>query len=296
MKSPLSLNATTRLIESYEPRKLREDWQRAFEIDISPELKGVEKIHLYHCEDSQLDFFLPESVAGSERLYEALQKFDWFYMPDKWEFEEAMKDLADCESLLEVGCGQGFFIEKALKYLKCKSVKGIEFSDEAVKKARSKDLPVVKATLKELIDKGETFDAVCSFQVLEHISSPRPFLEEVLKVLKPGGALIMCVPNKGSFLKYQYNILDMPPHHMTRWCLDTFKYLEKIFPLKLHKSSFEPLAEYHIDGYVNAYGRNICRRFPVPSVVFNSFSNFLKITGLYRFCRGQSLYVRLTKL
>lgn len=296
VKSPLSPESEISLLKSFSSLKLIDDWNAYFGVDISDELKGIEEIDLYRCEESGLEFFWPPSVAGSELLYKALQKFDWFYMPDKWEFEEAIKDLADCERLLEVGCGDGFFIEKALKYLKCKSVKGIEFSDEAVKKAIGKNLPVEKATLKALIDKGETFDAVCSFQVLEHISSPRPFLEEALKVLRPGGALMLCVPNKESFLKYQYNILDMPPHHMTRWCLDTFKYLEKIFPVKLVKSSFEPLALYHINGYVNAYGRDICKRVPVPSVAFNSFSSLLKITRLYRYCRGQSLYVRFEKL
>lgn len=296
VKSPLSPHAEIRLLQSFRASELISDWKTCFDIDITGELKGIEEVNLYRCEESGLEFFLPLSVAGSAMLYKALQKFDWFYMPDKWEFEEAIKDLAGCTSLLEVGCGQGFFIEKALKQLTCRGIKGIEYSEEAVQTALKKQLNVEKATLKDLIERRESFDAICSFQVLEHVSLPLQFLEDVLLLLKPGGALILCVPNKESFLKYQYNLLDMPPHHMTKWSLETFKYLEKIFPLKLINASFEPLAEYHIEGYMKAYGEYVCKSIPVPSLALHYFSNLLKISRLYRYCRGQSLYIRFKKL
>ncbi|MFX0201331.1 MAG: class I SAM-dependent methyltransferase, partial [Candidatus Hodarchaeota archaeon] len=123
--SPLVPIATTRLIKTFQVARLIRDWQATFDIDISSELSSIEEIFLYHCEVSQLDFFRPVSAAGSDDLYRNLQKFDWFYMPEKWEFEESVKDLVGCKKILEVGCGPGHFVEKATKKLKGATVKGI---------------------------------------------------------------------------------------------------------------------------------------------------------------------------
>lgn len=301
VKSPLISSSKIRLLETYATAALVEDWKKTFDMDISKEFGDIERIFLYRCEESNLDFFVP-AIAGSSQLYKDLQKFDWFYMPHKWEFDEALRDLSDCKRILEVGCGQGFFIEKALKRLKGSTVKGIEFSEEAIQKASQKHLPVEKADLQKIIERGETFDAICCFQVLEHVSNPREFLNSMLTVLEPNGRLILCVPNRDSFLKYQYNLLDMPPHHLTRWNLDTFKYIEKLFPLKLVKSAFEPLAKYHISAYMLAHAWKLHKRFPKTGIIFSNpvvphvFSAIIRITGLYRFLRGQSLYVMFRKI
>jgi SAM-dependent methyltransferase len=299
--SPLVATSPTHLLDIFQTAKLINDWKATFNIDISSELSGIEEISLYRCQASRLDFFTPASATGSDQLYRNLQKFDWFYMPEKWEFDEAIKDLVGCKRILEVGCGPGFFVEKATKKLKGSLVKGIELSEATVQKAFQKALPVERVDLQELVVRGETFDAVCSFQVLEHVNQPRDFLKAMIEVLVPGGRLILCVPNRDSFLRYQYNLLDMPPHHMTRWNSFTFKYLEKLFPLKIVRISFEPLAQYHIFGYVEAYGQHwrvklpLMRRF-LSEPRLGQISGILEKSGLYHFLRGQSLYVLFKKL
>jgi 2-polyprenyl-3-methyl-5-hydroxy-6-metoxy-1,4-benzoquinol methylase len=298
VKSPLNPDSKLSLLETYPVETLINAW-KTYDIDINEELRGIENINLYHCETSCLDFFTPASAAGSSELYSQLQKFDWFYMPQKWEFEEAIKDLENCKSLLEVGCGRGFFIDNVLKKLKC-DVKGIEFNEEAVEKARNKKLPVENIDLKQLIGNGETFDAVCSFQVLEHTTNPRKFLESIMNVLTNDGILILSVPNKESFLKQQFNILDMPPHHMTRWNLSALRYLEKLFPIKMIRASYEPLAKYHISGYVSAYIQLVSTKLPLGRFLLSEriirvISALLEITGMYSFLRGQSLYVVFKK-
>jgi hypothetical protein len=103
-----------------------------------------------------------------------------------------------------------------------------------------------------------------------------------------------------SFLKYQYNLLDMPPHHMLRFSAATFKALEKIFPLKLEKVVNEPLAAYHVNGYINSYGKHFCSDSASAKVFFNRYTfHFYKVClnlGLRRLLRGQSLYVQFRKI
>ena len=301
VKSPLVASSPIHLLATFQAAKLIEDWHTCFDIDIADELNGIDEISLYRCDDSKLDFFTPSSATGSDHLYQKLQRLEWFYMQNKWEFEQAIKDLVGCKKILEVGCGPGFFVEKAIRELNGSWLKGIELTQSTLDRAIERNLPVERADLLELAAKGEVFDAVCSFQVLEHVSQPGDLLQAMVRVLAPGGRLIVCVPNRDSFLRYQNNLLDMPPHHMTRWSETTFAFLEKILPLKLSRIKFEPLAPYHIHGYVSAYGQHWRYRLPFGRHVLTDsklqhLTSFLEKTGLHRFLRGQSLYVLFEKV
>jgi SAM-dependent methyltransferase len=293
--SPLIRGSPVQLLGRFLAPQLIDDWKRFLGIDIADHLGGIEEILLYRCQTSQVDFFIPSEAAGRAELYEKLREFDWYYMAAKWEFAQALRDLGDRRRILEVGSGTGLFVERAMKELTKSRVQGIELNERAVLLARQKDLPVDLMSLGELIHRGETFDALCSFQVLEHVHQPREFLEAMIKLLTPGGLLILGVPNRDSFLGHQYNLLDMPPHHMTRWNRKVFEYLPRLFPLKLLGIRYEPLAPYHVAGYVEAYCRFwstqwpfLCRYLSVGRI--RRITDILRQRGLYRFLRGQSLY------
>lgn len=297
--SPLTKSKDASLLYSINANKLIDDWSRSFAIDISKELEGIPKIDLYRCNATGLRFFVPASAAGSENLYAQLQKFDWFYMPWKWEHEVLFSRLEVGEKVLEVGCATGSFIEKL-----CSTgfeAEGIEFNSAAVTKAQEKKLPVSSINLAALSrSKPEAFDVVCSFQVLEHVSDPGAFIGGCIALLKQNGRLVICVPNNESFLKHQYNLLDMPPHHMTQWSVDTFRALEKLYPLRLSCVKYEPLAHYHVDGYVMAHRKRLLAKSRWYRWLLNRYSmpviRFALKSGLRRFCRGQSIYVELVKL
>jgi len=57
----------------------------------------------------------------------------------------------------------------------------------------------------------DSFDVVCSFQVLEHTRQPQLFLDESIRVLKPGGWLVHVFPNYGSVWEGHYGI-PWAPH------------------------------------------------------------------------------------
>ena len=104
---------------------------------------------------------------------------------------------------------------------------------------------------------AEFYDVVCSFQVLEHIDDTRRFIYDSLRCLKPGGRLIQSVPNEGSFLGCQSNnILNMPPHHATRWTTNALSYVAKMFNLEMVAFELDSLADMHIRGYSMALIEN----------------------------------------
>jgi SAM-dependent methyltransferase len=297
--SPLTNESQVSLLDEIPTSRLIADWNNAFSFDITEEFKGCEKILLYRCDKTGLKFFMPLTVAGSANLYAQLKKFDWYYMPWKWENAIAMNSLKGGDRILEVGCGVGAFVEKV--HAKGFAIKGIELNPDAVETAQRKKLPVSETNLLDLANSEvEAFDVVCSFQVLEHLPDPKNFINSSLKILKKTGILIFSVPNSESFLKYQYNLLDMPPHHMTQWSEVSFRALERFFPVKLDKVFYEPLAAYHVSGYLNAYSQHYKAELKWLNLFFNRhtlpiFVTILKL-GLKRFFRGQSIFVQFRKL
>ncbi|NEQ97121.1 MAG: methyltransferase domain-containing protein [Cyanothece sp. SIO2G6] len=298
--SPLTQSSDVIRIKTYSATRLIHDWKHGFGIDITSELQGIKDIQLFQCNQSKLCFFYPFNVFGSENLYAQLEKLDWYYMPEKWEYSVARRDIRPSSTVLEIGSGYGFFLEYCQPY--GIQVKGLETNSKAVANANDRQLDVENADLIDFAKyHSKAFDIVCSFQVLEHVPNPLQFLEAAIRVLKPGGSLILGVPNANSFLKYQYCLLDMPPHHMHQWSTQTFKYLEKLFPLKLESIKYEPLASYHISGYVQSIGHHLEATLPFGKMAFNSrvlslYEKMLQNPVLRSCFRGQSLYVRFRKI
>ena len=99
-------------------------------------------------------------------------------------------------SLLDVGCAQGFFLFEALKagYI----TKGVELCREAAEYAvKEFGLEVEVGRFEEMQYPGDYFDVVTLWQVLEHLPQPLTVLKEVHRVLKPGGLIVVSMPNIG---------------------------------------------------------------------------------------------------
>jgi SAM-dependent methyltransferase len=116
--------------------------------------------------------------------------------------------------VLDFGCGAGDFL------LKMKSAgwdcAGIEVSDAAVEVARSHGLRVEKSLVAY---PPSSFDYVRANHSLEHVSRPREVLDEMYRILRPGGTLFLGVPTNESqnarlFGQYWW-YLGAPVHPVT---------------------------------------------------------------------------------
>jgi len=293
--SPLTGTANVQFLESYATDQLIDDWKARLGIDISEEFSGIAEVQRYRCLKSGIEFFWPPTVAGSNRLYEKLQEIDWYYQDDKWEHRVALKDLQGASRILEVGAGRGAFVARALE--EGFDIQGVDTNQRAVEAARQAGLPVSCISVNQLETSGEKkFDAICCFQVLEHIQDPSEFIEQLLALLKPGGSLIFSVPNQGGYLRYENNILNMPPHHMTRWTTESFRQLQNLYPLKLEKVRYEPLDPLHISAWVDSRDPWLLEHpFPWrwllrPSVLRALRRKWLRL-GLRHLMRGHTLSV-----
>ena len=127
--------------------------------------------------------------------------------------------------VLDVGCGRGLLLNVFRQ--RGWEVQGTELTDEAARYARQvAGVPVKVGRLDELGFPDSYFDAVTIWHVLEHVHDPRVALAEVSRILKPGGVVLVGVPNFGGLearlLKDKWFHLDVPRHitHLTRATLE----------------------------------------------------------------------------
>jgi SAM-dependent methyltransferase len=119
----------------------------------------------------------------------------------------------DQASLLEVGSGNGFFLLEALR-MGYSVVRGVEPSTAAVDAADPEVRPyLVRDIMHSGLFEDGTFDAVCMFQVLDHLPDPGAVLDACLRVLRPGGVLLCINHNVAAFsariLKERSPIIDI---------------------------------------------------------------------------------------
>lgn len=99
--------------------------------------------------------------------------------------------------LLDVGCSSGVFLASARK-LGC-TVQGVEPAPRAAESARALGLEVFNGMLEQARFADCSFDAVTLFEVIEHLAAPIPLLEEIRRVLRPGGILLVGTGNGASW-------------------------------------------------------------------------------------------------
>jgi SAM-dependent methyltransferase len=107
---------------------------------------------------------------------------------------ELVKKYNDGAHLLDIGCGEGFFLFNASKF--GYATKGVEPSQDAAAYARKEfGLDVEAKPFEELRFPENHFDVVTLWHVLEHMLYPVMVLKEVHRILKPGGMLVITTPD-----------------------------------------------------------------------------------------------------
>ena len=275
MKCPLCEEKNLDKIEIINKKQLIFLYKKMINIDISTLID--KDLDYYKCINCELQFFDP-LISGDEKFYNALQKLDWYYIDEKEEYNSAKNYIKSTDKLLEIGGGKGSFV----KYLPTKNYTGIEFSTKAREMAAKNNIKMENELIQNYVKKKQNFfDVVVSFQVLEHVSDPKNFIEAKLRALKIGGKMIITVPSEDSFLKYVTNgLFNMPPHHVTRWNDKTFHFLSKKYELKIINIYHEKVQDIHKTWYISTFIQNSLLKqkmidLSIKRKFFNKFSNFL---------------------
>lgn len=127
--------------------------------------------------------------------------------------------------VLDVGCGPGSLLSafRSRGWV----AHGTELTDASAARARAAGHPVHVGPLESWPWPSGHFDAVTMWHVLEHWADPRPVIARVASLLRPGGVLMVGVPNFGSpearLARDAWFHLDVPRHlvHFTPRSLET---------------------------------------------------------------------------
>jgi 2-polyprenyl-3-methyl-5-hydroxy-6-metoxy-1,4-benzoquinol methylase len=116
--------------------------------------------------------------------------------------------------LLDVGCGSGFDLltmrDRGWR------VAGVEMNPQAVERARAQGLDIRQGTLADARFPDGSFDVVTLFHVLEHVPDVLSLVQEIRRILRPGGLMLAQVPNfdgaNARLFKAHWYELDVPRH------------------------------------------------------------------------------------
>lgn len=217
----------------------------SFSQQVLDQYREFRRTDLFTCKSCGFGIFIP-TVVGTDEFYQALSGagLGSYYSRETWEHQQALNDLKDYRSILEIGSGAGYFLERLKQ--QGKEVQGVELNAAAAAFARQREVPVEAASIENFASQHrERFEAVCLFQVIEHVAAPLDFLSHALTCLNSGGRLILSVPNMAGILgKMNPMVTNVPPHHVTHWTPEALRLLPRHFPLKLVALKYEPVYNF----------------------------------------------------
>ncbi|NNK74524.1 MAG: class I SAM-dependent methyltransferase [Maribacter sp.] len=197
--------------------------------------------------------------------------------------------------VLDIGCGNGRFLQKIQKYGQIEGF-GIEMPGGSAERAKLVlgDRLKVGVLEEEDFDKAY-FDAITLFHVFEHLTDPKGYLENISRMIKPGGVLYMSFPNidsiQAKLFKGDWLHLD-PPRHL-------FLFSPEAFKEQMSHYGFEIIHAKHFNIEYNPFGFQqslLNKIYAKREVLYESLKGNKAYTSEYSKwnLRLQNLFFKLT--
>ncbi|MBC7405383.1 MAG: class I SAM-dependent methyltransferase [Cytophaga sp.] len=201
------------------------------------------KYEVRKCLNCKLEYanpFIAPNAAWYSILYSNLKLFP----TSRWEFNFVKHYINSNDLVVDYGCGDGKFLISIAD--KTKNVCGFDFSLDAVVQARREGIVAevlddeVTASMKITPSRAAHITA---FHVLEHMDDPTTLFRFAMLIAAPTTCLWVAVPSdkRASRLYGGADILDEPPHHLTRWNRKSLEEIAIKANWKLIDFRYEPL-------------------------------------------------------
>jgi SAM-dependent methyltransferase len=168
------------------------------------------------------------------------------------------RNLSAGAKVLDVGCGRGVLLGELAN--RGFEVHGQEISAEAARGADPRAEIRVAASVADADYPDSSLDEVIIWHVLEHLPDPRASLEAVHRALKPGGRLVVAVPNfesaQARWTGAAWFHLDLPRH--------LYQFPASALQRLLSEVGFDVLSEHHFSLRQNPFGwmQSVLNCFP----------------------------------
>jgi methionine biosynthesis protein MetW len=115
-------------------------------------------------------------------------------------------------AIIDIGCGRGFLLRTLMNRDPSLVAYGVEVSQAQAREARSAGITVFEQNVETGIAlPDQSVDVAVLGEVIEHVFDPDACIEEVRRILRPGGALIVTTPNLASWLNRILLCLGVQP-------------------------------------------------------------------------------------
>lgn len=188
--------------------------------------------------------------------------------------------------IMDVGCGNGRFLEQLHGLKRNFELNGIEISAKAA--LRASERLKAKAWIHTVTDierhfGKNSFDAVSFIHVFEHIPNPSEMFDQLQQVIRKGGIVMIVIPNIESrqFREYRHNWFHLdPPRHL-------HFYPRQLLVAEMEKRGFELIASKYLDFEQNPFGELQSMLNTVVSkrdVLFERLKGNKQYASRYKWC------------
>ena len=203
------------------------------------------------------------------------------------------RELAKDKVVLDIACGEGY--GSAMLAEIARHVSGVDISAEAIvyatEKYRKGNLQFLVGSCAAIPLPDDSIDLVVSFETIEHHVFHKEMMEEVKRVLKPDGLLIISSPDKREYsdltgYKNPYHVKELYRDEFEELVLSYFKNIcsygqrvmsgSVIFPEDTEKRFLRYCAEHEDEGKQNEYKNNLK---PIYNLLVASNSELKVVAG-----------------
>ena len=120
---------------------------------------------------------------------------DYQHAQRQWMLQRVLQKIPshNIRTILEVGCGDGWVTQQLVHRFKC-NVLGFDYNPNRIKTSNHKQILLVAGDASKPPIANQSVDLIVSLAVLEHLPDRHNVVQQLTKILKPGGKMIHIVP------------------------------------------------------------------------------------------------------
>jgi 2-polyprenyl-3-methyl-5-hydroxy-6-metoxy-1,4-benzoquinol methylase len=144
---------------------------------------------------------------GNDRLYYHPNRIIRMIQAQRIRTIVSFMEIADSDVVLDAGCGEGYIFSRLPRSVRRV---GVDLSPTALEIASSRnpDIEWIRSNVQRMPFDANTFDKVCCSEVIEHVIDPQAVIEELHRVVKPTGRVVITVPNEQTINRVKDMVLN----------------------------------------------------------------------------------------